>query len=61
MEPEGSMPHSPGISNIPIRSRINPIPRIDTYFLKVYVERMEKDRSAFKLWTSYNILKNLNQ
>ena len=34
MEPGDSMPHSQGLI-IPILSRINPIPRVDTYFLKV--------------------------
>ena len=32
MGPEGPMPHS----LIPMLSRINPIPRIDTYFFKVH-------------------------
>ena len=30
------MPHSQGISDIPVLSQINPIPRIDTYFFKVH-------------------------
>jgi hypothetical protein len=30
IEPVDSMPHSQGLSNNPILSRINPIPRIDT-------------------------------
>ena len=34
MEPGGSMPHFKGPPIIPILSRINPIPRIDTYFFK---------------------------
>ena len=34
MESGGSTPHSQGLSKIPILSRINPTPRIDTYFLK---------------------------
>ena len=34
MEPVGSMPHSQGSPIIPILSRINPIPRTDTYFLR---------------------------
>ena len=34
MEPRGSMPHSQGLSNM--MSQINPIPRIDTYFLKIH-------------------------
>ena len=34
MEPGDSMPHSQGFSNNPILSRVNPIPRIDTYFLR---------------------------
>ena len=33
MEPEGSMPHSQGLSNNPYPERINPIPHIDMYFL----------------------------
>ena len=36
MEPGGSMPHSRGLSNNPYLSRINQIPRIDTYFFKVH-------------------------
>ena len=36
MEPGGSMLHSQGLSNIPILSRINTIPRIDTYLFKVH-------------------------
>ena len=35
MEPDGSMPHSQGLSSNPYPSRINPIPRIDTYLFKV--------------------------
>ena len=30
------MPHSQELSNNPILSRINPIPRIDTYFFNIY-------------------------
>ena len=36
MKPQGSVPHSQGLSNNPIVSRINPIPRIDTYFFNIY-------------------------
>ena len=36
MEHGGSMPQSQGLSNIPILSRIVPIPRIDTYLFKVH-------------------------
>ena len=36
MEPGGSMPLSQELSNIHILSRINPIPRIDTYLFKVH-------------------------
>ena len=36
MESGGSMLHSQGPSNNPYLSRINPIPRIDTYFFKVH-------------------------
>ena len=37
MQPGGSMSHSQGLSPIiPILSRINPIPRIDTYLFKVH-------------------------
>ena len=35
MELEGSMPHSQELFNEPIVSRINPIPRIDTYLFKI--------------------------
>ena len=35
MEPIGSMLHSQGSPIIPILSRINPIPRIDTYLFKI--------------------------
>ena len=30
------MPHSKGLQRIPILNRINPIPRIDAYFFKMY-------------------------
>ena len=36
MEYGGSMPHSQESPLIPTLSRINSIPRIDTYFFKVY-------------------------
>ena len=36
MEPGGSMPHLQGLSNNPILSQTNPIPRINTYFFKDY-------------------------
>ena len=36
MEPERSMPHSQGLSNNPILSLINTIPRTDTYFVKIH-------------------------
>jgi hypothetical protein len=36
MEPRGSVPQPQGLSNMPILSRINLIPRIDTYFFKVH-------------------------
>ena len=36
METGGSMPHSQGLSNNPILSLINSIPRISTYLFKVY-------------------------
>ena len=36
MEPEGSMPHSQGLSSNRYRDPINPIPRIDTYLFKVH-------------------------
>ena len=32
MEPGGQIPHLQGYPTIRILSRINPIPRIDTYF-----------------------------
>ena len=35
MKPGGSMPHSQGSPIIHILSRINTIPRIDTYYLKL--------------------------
>ena len=35
MKPGGSMPHHKGSRIIPILSRINPIPRIDTYLFKL--------------------------
>jgi len=35
MEFGGTMPHSQGISNLPILSRISQVPRIDTYSFKV--------------------------
>ena len=35
MEPGGSMTYSQGSTIIPILSRTNPIPRIDTYLFKV--------------------------
>ena len=34
VEPGGSMPFSQGLSNN--LSQINPVPRIDTYFFKIY-------------------------
>ena len=34
--PRGSMPHSHGSPIIHILNRINPIPRIDTYFFKIH-------------------------
>ena len=36
MEPGDSMLHSQGLPITPILSRINQIPRIDTYFLKIH-------------------------
>ena len=36
MKPGGSMPRSQGLLIIPILSRINPLPRIDTYFFKIH-------------------------
>ena len=36
MEPGISMPHSQGLSYNPILSQINPIPRSNTYFLKIH-------------------------
>ena len=36
MEPGGSMPHSQGLSNTPYPEPNNPIPRIDTYYFKIY-------------------------
>ena len=38
MEPRGSMLHSQGLSDNP-QSRINQIPRTDTYFFKIYSTR----------------------
>jgi hypothetical protein len=36
MKPEVSIPHSLGPLIIPILSRINAMPRIDTYFFKIH-------------------------
>ena len=36
MELGGSMPHNKGSPIIPILNRINPMPRIDTYFFKIH-------------------------
>ena len=36
MEPGNSMPHSQGLSSIPILNRINPILRIDSYLFNIH-------------------------
>ena len=36
MKPEGSMSHSQGLFDNPYTGRINPVPRIDTYFFKIH-------------------------
>ena len=36
MEPGGSMQHLQGSQVVPMLSRIKPVPRTDTYFLKIY-------------------------
>ena len=36
MEPGGPMSRSQGLSKDPILSRINPIPRIDSYFFRIH-------------------------
>ena len=40
MKPRGSIPRSQGPFNIPIRNRINPVPRIGTYVLKVHSNKI---------------------
>ena len=57
MEPGGSMPHSQGLSIIHILSRINPIPRIDTYLFKVHSNIVLSSRPRppqRSLWYSTN-------
>ena len=57
MEPGGSMPYSQGSPVIPILSRINPIPRIDTYFFKIHnyfhSERNNKENKAIFIFSGH--------
>ena len=58
MKPEGSMPHSQGFSIIPILSRLNPIPRIDTYLFKVH-SNIVLPKGPFPVGLPFKILKAL--
>ena len=64
MEPGGSVPHSQGLLIIPILSRINPIPRIYTYFLRYFVIlpsylRLLLPKGLFPVGLPVKILKTL--
>ena len=47
MEPGGSMLHHKGSKIIPILSRINPIPRINTYFFMIHSNIVLPSISSF--------------
>ena len=54
----GSMPHLQGSPIIPILSRINPIPRIDTYFFNVHL-RLDFPNGIFPVGLPVKVLKAL--
>ena len=64
MEPEGSCRIHKGSQIIPILSRINPIPRIDTYLFKVHSNivfplRLGLPKGLFSVGVPVKILKAL--
>ena len=63
MEPGGSMPHSQWLSNIPILSRINPIPRIPISLRSILILssnlRLSLPKGLFPVGVAVKIFKAL--